>query len=269
MMMLHFIAGLPRSGSTLLAAILRQNPAVHAGMSSPLAILFDRLITGMGAHNEYGVAIDDVTRINVLQGLFTSFYYDRKGGFDRERVLFDTNRYWCSRAAALAELEPRARIICCVRDLAWVLDSFEWLVQRNPLMVSRLFKPGEGNTVHRRVGALMVPDGPVGFAWHAFQEAYYGPHRDKLIIIDYEHLATNPDQVIKDLYRALDLAPFAHDFEHVEYDGGIYDLQLGLIGLHRVSGPVRYIRRNTILPPDLFDRYRGNLFWRKPREDRI
>lgn len=33
---LHFLSGLPRSGSTLLADILAQNPAVHAGMSSPL-----------------------------------------------------------------------------------------------------------------------------------------------------------------------------------------------------------------------------------------
>ncbi|MBD9680249.1 sulfotransferase, partial [Pseudomonas sp. PDM18] len=32
----HFISGLPRSGSTLLSAILLQNPRFHAGMSSPV-----------------------------------------------------------------------------------------------------------------------------------------------------------------------------------------------------------------------------------------
>ena len=37
---LHFISGLPRSGSTLLAAILRQNPRFHAAMSSPVGSLF-------------------------------------------------------------------------------------------------------------------------------------------------------------------------------------------------------------------------------------
>ena len=36
----HFISGLPRSGSTLLAALLRQNPRFEAGMSGPLAGLF-------------------------------------------------------------------------------------------------------------------------------------------------------------------------------------------------------------------------------------
>jgi hypothetical protein len=34
---IHFISGLPRSGSTLLAALLRQNPRFEAGMSGPLA----------------------------------------------------------------------------------------------------------------------------------------------------------------------------------------------------------------------------------------
>ncbi|MEG4240263.1 sulfotransferase [Microcoleus sp. Pol14C6] len=32
----HFISGLPRSGSTLLAALLRQNPRFHAAMTSPV-----------------------------------------------------------------------------------------------------------------------------------------------------------------------------------------------------------------------------------------
>ena len=32
----HFISGMPRSGSTLLAAILNQNPRFRAGMTSPL-----------------------------------------------------------------------------------------------------------------------------------------------------------------------------------------------------------------------------------------
>ena len=44
----HFISGLPRSGSTLLAAILRQNPRFSAGMSSSLCPLFTSAINVMG-----------------------------------------------------------------------------------------------------------------------------------------------------------------------------------------------------------------------------
>jgi hypothetical protein len=34
--MIHFISGFPRSGTTLLAALLRQNPRFHASIESPV-----------------------------------------------------------------------------------------------------------------------------------------------------------------------------------------------------------------------------------------
>ena len=49
---LHFISGLPRSGSTLLAGILRQNPRMHAAMSSPVAGLLNSVLEQMGAGSE-------------------------------------------------------------------------------------------------------------------------------------------------------------------------------------------------------------------------
>ena len=51
----HFISGLPRSGSTLLAAILRQNPRIHAAMSTPVGSLCNTLLNAMGAHSEFSV----------------------------------------------------------------------------------------------------------------------------------------------------------------------------------------------------------------------
>ena len=46
---IHFISGLPRSGSTLLAAILRQNPDFHAAMTSPVGALFSAMLRQMSA----------------------------------------------------------------------------------------------------------------------------------------------------------------------------------------------------------------------------
>lgn len=37
---IHFISGLPRAGSTLLAGLLRQNLRVHAAMTSPVGVQF-------------------------------------------------------------------------------------------------------------------------------------------------------------------------------------------------------------------------------------
>ena len=48
----HFITGLPRSGSTLLSALLLQNPRFHAGMTSPVGGLFRGMLNQLGAGSE-------------------------------------------------------------------------------------------------------------------------------------------------------------------------------------------------------------------------
>ena len=45
----HFITGLPRAGSTLLSALLLQNPRFHAGMTSPVGGLFRGMLNQLGA----------------------------------------------------------------------------------------------------------------------------------------------------------------------------------------------------------------------------
>jgi hypothetical protein len=65
---LHFIAGLPRSGSTLLVALLRQNPRFHARISSPLCPLFTQLVAGMAG--EASALVTDAQRERILRGLW-------------------------------------------------------------------------------------------------------------------------------------------------------------------------------------------------------
>lgn len=69
---IHFISGLPRSASTLLAGILRQNPRFHAGVTSPVGAMYLALETAMSRGNETAVCIDDAQRRAVLKGLFAN-----------------------------------------------------------------------------------------------------------------------------------------------------------------------------------------------------
>lgn len=84
---IHFISGLPRSGSTLLAAILRQNPRFHAGMTSPVGSMYMALEGAMSRRNETAVFIEEQQRRDVLQGLFSNFY----SRIHTEKLVFDTN----------------------------------------------------------------------------------------------------------------------------------------------------------------------------------
>lgn len=255
----HFISGLPRSGSTLLAAILRQNPNFNAGMSSPLANLFEGVIAQVSAGSEISTMVDQDQRARILRGLFDSYYADYP-----EPVIFDTNRSWTAQLPALMKLFPDARLICCVRDVAWVMDSLERQFRDNAFENTRLFNsPGERATVYTRVEALAHANRLVGFPWHALREACYSNFAERLMLVEYDLLVTRPADVFKLIYEFLGKDHFAHDFDNVEYDAPQFDAQLGLDGLHRVHKTVKPRPRETILPPDLFKRYAQLAFWRK------
>jgi len=253
----HFITGLPRAGSTLLAAILSQNPRFRAGMTSPVGMLFDNLLAALSAGSEFAPVTDEGARRRLLRGLFDNYYAD-----SRHEVIFDTNRLWAARLPALCDLFPRAKVIACVRNVAWVMDSLDRLVRANPYEKTRLFSgDGERNTVYSRVESLALHDRLVGFAYNAVKEAYYGEHAAHLLVVDYDLLATAPDKVLRLIYQFIGEPWFEHDFSNVRYDAPAFDDALGLPGLHRVRPRVALEPRRTVLPPDLFDRFSKLSFW--------
>jgi sulfotransferase len=254
----HFISGLPRSGSTLLSAILRQNPRFHAGMSSPVASFFESIIAQVSAGSELSTMVDQTQRARLLKGLFDSFYADTPNP-----VIFDTNRAWTSQLPALMQLFPEAKVICCVRDVAWVMDSLERQFRSNAFENTRLFNnPAERSTVYTRVEALANANRLVGFPWHALREACFSEFATRILLVEYDLLAARPADVFKLIYEFLGEKPYAHDFNNVQYDAPDFDAQLGLDGLHRVHPKVEPRARLTILPPDLFERYTKLAFWR-------
>src|ERR1700710_2714013 len=72
---LHLISGLPRSGSTLLCAILRQNPRFNAAMTSPVAMLWGALHNKM-CDGEFSLFFDDAKRARMLRGVIDNYYAD-------------------------------------------------------------------------------------------------------------------------------------------------------------------------------------------------
>ena len=256
----HFIAGLPRSGSTLLAAILNQNPDFRAAMSSPVFGIFNASLTAMGGSNEYAVFLTPEQKARILRGIVTGYYADDPG----KRVVFDTNRLWTTRMPALRQLFPGARVIACVRNPAWVLDSIETLVRKNPLDATRMFgSDGERLSVFARADALIDKSRLVGSAMLALKEAYYGKEAAALLMLNYDTLVAHPKDSLALIYQFLGEPPFAHDFENVSYSADEFDTQLLAKGLHEVRGRVEARSRPTILPPELFKRFAAMEFWGK------
>ncbi|MEP3480790.1 MAG: sulfotransferase [Fuerstiella sp.] len=254
----HFIAGLPRSGSTLLSGILRQNPRFHAAMSSPVASLFEGVISQVSAGTEMASMVSQEQRCRILKGLFDSYYADFQ-----KPVIFDTNRAWTASLSALMTLFPESKIVCTVRNVAWVMDSLERQFRNNAFEHTRLFNSAaERSTVYTRVEALAGANRLVGFPWHAVREACYSELAERIVLVEYELMTQRPTEVFKLIYEFLEEEPFEHNFDAVEYDAPEFDNQLGIDGLHRVHPKVAPRPRKTILPPDLFERYTNLSFWR-------
>src|SRR5260370_7710516 len=89
----------------------------------------------------------------MLRGLVENFY----AGQADAGVVFDTSRLWCSRMQLLETLFPEAKVIACVRQLSWVLDSMERLGRRQPDGVSKVFRVDTNTTAPSRVDTLTHP----------------------------------------------------------------------------------------------------------------
>ena len=256
----HFISGLPRSGSTLLSAILRQNPRFHAGISSPVAGLANGVLAQVSAGSEFAPLVSQAQRRALVRGVFDAYYADHG-----QEVIFDTNRQWCSRLPLLADLFPEAKVIACVRDVAWVMDSIERLYRADPYENTRLFAGNPArSTVYTRLEGLIQHDQLVGHAWSSLREAFYGEHAASMLVVDYDLLAQAPQKVMPLVYRFIGEPAFDHDYEHVEYDAPEFDLPLGAPGLHKVRPKVEFKARRPVIPPDLFEKYAQLSFWGDP-----
>ena len=148
-----------------------QNPRFVAGVTSPVALLCGNLLHSMSGATEFASFFTDERRRAVIRSVFDAYYAESPAG----QTVFDTNRSWTARTALLADIFPDARIICCVREVPWIIDSIERLTRRNPLQLSKIFNYNPGGSIYTRVETLMDPEkGLVGLAWSALREAWFG-----------------------------------------------------------------------------------------------
>ena len=255
---IHFISGLPRSGSTLFSALLRQNPRFHADISSPVAPMCNALLNVMGVKSEFSTRFTEPQKTELLRGIFNNYYKQLPAG----TVIFDSNRSWCARLALLNQLFSDFRMICCVRNVAWIMDSFERLAQENPLVYSRIFNDdNERGTVYSRTEALARYNRVVGYSVAALREAYYGPYSSSLLLVDYELLTRFPQKCMSLVYDFLEEEPFTHDPENVAFEKADFDANMGVPDMHKVRNKISFQERPTLLPPDIFKKYEKITFW--------
>lgn len=254
------ISGLPRSGSTLLSSILNQNPRFSAGISNPL---YDSIQNSIRAFSNTGQSTQcsEQKRINVLNSMIDGFYLDESA-----EVVFNASRSWTSILPLMNILRPNAKVICCVRDIGWIIDSFEQLHNKNPTIYSIDMYASLNNKhntdVYMRADNFMDENGAMYRSFNSLKSAYYSEYNSKLIFIEYDHITTTPEETLRKIYDFIEEPYYNHDFDNVEISYDEYDKAVQVQGLHKVRKRVEYKPRNTIIPPDIWERYKGLEFWR-------
>ena len=252
----HFISGLPRSGSTLLSSILRQNPEFHASISDPVSGFVTAVInmSTMGPGMKSEVPIE--RRISTIKSMVNGYYED----VDKS-VIFNTNRGWTHLTPQLKLLYPESKIILCVRDINWILDSFELAHRKNPLTSSTAMGPAGGNVYDRVMAFMDHRTGIVGGPYVGIKQAIISNEVDMIKIVEYNDLCKRPEKVMREIYEFIGESYYEHDFENVEGSWEDYDSEIG-IRLHDVRKKVEFIPRNSILPPDILETYNNMEVWR-------
>lgn len=211
----------------------------------------------MSKGTEGAVFVEDEQRKRILKGIVENYYE----GFPP--VIFDTNRIWTSKLPLLDELFPTGKVICTVRNLGWIMNSFEKLVIDNPMELSGIYGYNTNGNVFSRINQLASGDGLVGYALNNLKEACYGPFKDKLLLIDYDALVLAPSDVFREIYQFIDETFFEHDFKNFSYEATNFDEAIGTPGLHKVKGPIEWKDQQLVIPTNLFNSFKDDAFWRQ------
>lgn len=194
-----------------------------------------------------------------------SFCENRPGDSRHEdnRIVIDTHRDWCARMGLIDAVFPDAKVICCVRDPVWILDSLERLIVRDPVLSSRLVPLSCRATQHDRIEHMLSQDGIFGYAWRVLNEAFHGPFAHRLVLVDYDYLARYPVATLDTLTRVLGLPKHPYDPDSIKTpDCATFDRNLATPGLHRLRPSVALETRRSILPPAIREKLAGTAFWR-------
>ena len=186
------LGGLPRSGSTLLANLLAQNPRIHATSTSGcMDVMFGvRAQWPKLIEHQAAPPSDDTTR-RVFRGILESYHADKS-----EPVVIDKCRGWLNLIeTAEFALGRKIKILVPVRDVRDVLSSFEklWRKHRHAQYVL-----GEGEnymqfqSLEGRLQWWMRQDQTTGLAVSRIIDALRRGFRDRMHFVDYDMLTQQP-----------------------------------------------------------------------------
>jgi len=244
------LSGLPRSGSTILSAILDQNPLIHAeGNSAVCQFMWDIHQAGtvnaaeqLKGNNRMGTVKD------IIQQVPHIYYKDIPRG---KEIIVDKCRAWtiASNVELLrTHIDPHIKIIVLERSVTAIMQSFMKLYKNNQWSEEYM---------HQILKAMLVPNvdpimrSIIGINMAKKENALRPPAQQTFLFIQYEDLIAKPAETIERIYAFCGWVPFAHRFDKIVNTHPENDAYYNLKGFHTIRPTLSKQENTVILPPDI------------------
>lgn len=235
------MAGLPRSGSTLLSAILNQNPDIYVTPSVDTNVLMLSLYKGAQVSESYHSGYAPEGYRNIMAKLPEVFYEHINKPY-----VIDKNRNWGTpENLELAELfADKVKIICPVRPILEVLASFVNLTETNPNnFIDKLvpeycvsqFRPKND----ARCDVIMAANKNLEMNIFSLASSLDPRHKEKFHFVAYADLVSKPKKVVDAIYDFLEIPKFDHKFENLHWtlmpnENSVY----GIPSMHKIRSKI-------------------------------
>lgn len=215
------LSGLPRTGSTLLSAILSQNPEIHAeGNSAVCQLMWDMQTSCQTGAREQLAANSRAATQDALVAAIPAIYYRDVTATH----IVDKCRSWTLPANMdmLRRYIPnRPRVIVLTRPIDEIVASFVALRRAN------------GWQGDPEAGLLDEGSEPIMRSLDGVESAK-ASGSDEFLFIEYDDLVDNTRDVLAAIYDFCEWEPFAHGLDRVVNPHPENDAVYGLLGMHDV-----------------------------------
>ena len=233
---LFFLVALPRSGNTLFASIMNQNPEIAATPNSiTLEIMKDLfLLKQTDVFQNYP---DHKSLDNVLDSVYDTYYKDWP-----QRIIIDRGPVTTPGNFQLMQKHFKRPFKCIVilRDLMDVLASYmQWYTENPDAFPNRY----DCKNDDEKLSMIMSKDGAVAKDLEAIKNSYN--YKDICYYVKYDDIVTNPEQEFRKIYQFIGEPYFNHRFnnlDQVNVNGLSYDDKIVGSNMHKLfDGPVRKV----------------------------
>ena len=235
------MAGLPRSGSTVLSAILNQNPDIMVTASADTPTLILSLYKTAQISESYHAGFEPQGYTNIMAGLPDLFY----SHIDKPYII-DKHRYWGApdHLEVASLLTNKIKIITPVRPILEVLASLINLAEKNPDNFIDKMVPEYPVSQFRpkndaRCDTLMAANKHIEMNIFSIASALKPEHKDKFHFVAYSDIVSKPEKVINAIYDFLEIPKFEHYYKNLNWNLMPNEFQaFGVPDMHKIRSKI-------------------------------